>query len=92
MKTNPTNLLSIIISTLKTIRNAYFTKSVNLDLSQNGPGWNAPDGKLYLWAMSDTDTQITLSVTDAEEIEYAGIYTRELTTPEGLTIIIAEDF
>lgn len=92
MKTNSANPLSILISTLKTIRNAYSTKAVNLNLSQNGPGWNAPDGKLYLWAMFDTATQITLSATDAEEIEDAGVYTRELTTPEGLTIIIAEAF
>lgn len=35
---------------------------------------------------------ISLLPTDIDEIEDAGICTRELTTPEGLTIIIAEDF
>lgn len=95
---NPT-ILSILISTLKTISEAYPGKAFSLGFNPNSAGgdylvthlWDAPDGKLYLWAMPDTD-KITFCPTDTDEIEDAGICTRELTTAEGLTIIIAEDF
>lgn len=103
MKTNPANTannLSILISTLKTIQEAYPTKGLGFQFNQetasgayqNTVIWDAPDGKLYLWAMPDNNNQITFCPTDTDEIEDAGICTRELTTPEGLTIIIAEDF
>ena len=78
--------------------NAYQKLSPTSDAHQNGGSfiythlWDAPDGKLYLWAMPDTENQITLMPTDTDEIDDAGICTRELTTPEGLHIIIAEDF
>ena len=96
---NP-SILSILISTLKTISDAYQGKAFSFTFDSNSAGgdylvthlWDAPDGKLYLWAMPDTDGKITFAPTDTDEIDDAGICTRELTTPEGLQIIIAEDF
>ena len=72
------------------------TKYPNTELSFTfQPGthtWDSPDGKLYLWATQEDATHLTFLPTDTDEIDDAGICTRELTTPEGLTIIIAEDF
>ena len=95
---NP-SILSLLISTLKTISDAYPDKAFSFTFDSNSAGgdylvthlWDAPDGKLYLWAMPDAD-KITFCPTDTYEIEDAGICTRELTTAEGLTIVIAEDF
>ena len=97
---NATSNLSSLISILKTIQYAYPTKGLGFQFNQETAGgsyqntliWDAPDGKLYLWAMPDTNNQITFCPTDTDEIEDAGICTRELITPEGLHIIIAEDF
>lgn len=96
---NPT-ILSLLISTFKTISDAYPGKAFSFTFDSNSGRvdylvthlWDAPDGKLYLWAMPDTDGKITFAPTDTDEIDDAGICTRELTTPEGLQIIIAEDF
>lgn len=97
METKNATPLSTLISTLATIQAAYPTKAISLGFALNRKNeqthlWDAPDGKLYLWAMQDTENQITFMPTDTDEIEDAGICTRELTTAEGLTIIIAEDF
>lgn len=96
---NPISLLNSLIAALNA---AYTEKNISLSFDTivpvNGGSfkyihlWNAPDGKLYLWAMQDTENQITFMPTDINEIDDAGIYIRELTTPEGLNIIIAEDF
>lgn len=94
------NLITLLNSLIAALNAAYPEKNISLAFNayQNGGSfkythlWDAPDGKLYLWAMQDTENQITLMPTDTDEIDDAGICTRELTTPEGLHIIIAEDF
>lgn len=84
-------LISLFNSLIGALNQAYPNKELSLSFT-NTHLWDAPDGKLYLWAMPDTDSKITFAPTDTDEIDDAGICTRELTTPEGLTIIIAEDF
>ena len=96
------NLITLLNSLIAALNAAYPEKNISLSFNAivpvNGGSfiythlWDAPDGKLYLWAMQDTENQITLSPTDTDEINDAGICTRELTTLEGLHIIIAEDF
>lgn len=96
------NLITLLNSLIAALNAAYPEK--NISLSFGKPSiiiggsfnythlWDAPDGKLYLWAMQDTENQITFMPTDTDEIDDTGICTQELTTPEGLNIIIAEDF
>lgn len=96
------NLITLLNALIAALNAAYPEKNISLSFSTiipvNGGSfkythlWDAPDGKLYLWAMQDTENQITFMPTDTDEIDDAGICTRELTTPEGLHIIIAEDF
>lgn len=96
------NLITLLNSLIAALNAAYPEKNISLSFNAiipvNGGSfiythlWDAPDGKLYLWAMQDTENQITFMPTDTDEIDDAGICTRELTTPEGLHIIIAEDF
>ena len=95
------NLIALLNSLIAALNAAYPEKNLSLSFSTvpvNGGSfnythlWDAPDGKLYLWAMQDTENQITFMPTDTDEIDDAGICTQELTTPEGLHIIIAEDF
>lgn len=95
------NLITLLNSLIAALNAAYPEKNLSLAFkttSVNGGSftythlWDAPNGKLYLWAMQDTENQITFMPTDTDEIDDAGICTRELTTPEGLHIIIAEDF
>lgn len=96
------NLITLLNSLIAALNAAYPGKNISLTFNTiipvNGGSfkythlWDAPDGKLYLWAMPDTENRITLMPTDTDEIDDAGICTRELTTPEGLHIIIAEDF
>lgn len=100
-KNATTNLITLLNSLIAALNAAYPEENISLSFGTvpvNGGSfiythlWDAPDGKLYLWAMQDTENQITLMPTDTDEIDDAGICTRELTTPEGLHIIIAEDF
>lgn len=83
-------LIHLLNSLMRALNQAYPNKELSLPFNYTHL-WDAPDGKLYLWAMPYTD-RITFCPTDADEIDDAGVCTRELTTPEGLTIIIAEDF
>lgn len=84
-------LISLLNSLMGALNQAYPNKELSLSFT-NTHLWDAPDGKLYLWATQEDATHLTFLPTDTDEIDDAGICTRELTTPEGLTIIIAEDF
>lgn len=88
---NPTQFTSILCNAIKAIHTKYPNTELSFTFQPGTHTWDSPDGKLYLWAMPSTDG-ITFCPTDTDEIDDAGICTRELTTPEGLTIIIAEDF
>lgn len=95
-------LISLLNSLMGALTAQYPGRTLNISFGSEVPikggalinpkFWEAPDGKLYLWAMPISDTQITFSPTDTDEIEDAGVCTREINTPEGLTIVIAEDF
>lgn len=94
---NATNPLAIILGAFAAIQGAYPISAISLKFPLNSALeqthlWDAPDGKLYLWATAHADHVLELFSTDTDEIDDAGICTRELTTPQGLTIIIAEDF
>lgn len=92
---NQKNATSVLISLLNSfmgaLNKAYPDKELSLPFAYTNL-WDAPDGKLYLWATMEDANNLKFFPTDTEEIDDAGICTRELTTPEGLTIIIAEDF
>lgn len=95
-------LISLLNSFIGALTAKYPGRTLNLSFGEEVPLkgmallnpklWESPDGKLYLWAMPDSDTQITFTPTDLPEIEECGVCTTELNTHEGLTLVIAEDF
>lgn len=89
---NPTQFTSILNQAIQAIQNQYPNLEISFKFQPGTHLWDAPDGKLYLWATMEDANNLTFFPTDTDEIDDAGIYTQELTTPEGLTIIIAEDF
>lgn len=93
------NFITKLNSVLKTIQTQYPNSTLQLQFSQPSDCTDKvlhlqlyPADKLYLWALQDKANQITFIPTDPDEIDDAGVYTTQLTTTDGLTIIIAEDF
>lgn len=83
---------STLNQAIQAIQNQYPNTELSFTFQPGTHTWDSPDGKLYLWATQEDATHLTFFPTDTDEIDDAGICTLELTTPEGLTIIIAEDF
>ena len=88
---NPTQFTSILNQAIQAIQNQYPNLEISFKFQPGTHLWDAPDGKLYLWATMENANNLTFFPTDTDEIDDAGICTTEITT-EGLTIIIAEDF
>ena len=89
---NPTQFTSTLCNAIKALHTEYPNTELSFTFQPGTHTWDSPDGKLYLWATQEDATHLTFLPTDTDEIDDAGICTRELTTPEGLTIVIAEDF
>ena len=88
---NPTQFTSILNQAIQAIQNQYPNLEISFKFQPGTHLWDAPDGKLYLWATMEDANNLTFFPTDTDEIDDAGICTTEITI-EGLTIIIAEDF
>lgn len=86
---NPTQFTSILNQAIQAIQNQYPNLEISFKFQPGAHLWDAPDGKLYLWATQENANSLTFFPTDTDEIVDAGLYTTEITI-EGLTIVIAD--